>query len=56
MWTEITTLADLKIRNLLECHKFVSVDWHKVKVKSKFHQICKLSTVNTVDNSYTTCV
>jgi len=23
---------------LLECHKFESVDWHKVKVAFKFHQ------------------
>jgi len=40
MWTEITklTLEDSEVITV-KCHKFESVDWHKVKVAFKFHQI-----------------
>jgi len=32
------TLADSEVATV-EYHKFESVDWHKVKVAFKFHQI-----------------
>jgi len=32
------TLADSEVITV-ECHKFESVDWHKVKVVFKFHEI-----------------
>jgi len=32
------TLADSEVITV-ECHTFESVDWHKVKVAFKFHQI-----------------
>ena len=34
--------------HLLECRKFESVDWHKVKVAFKFYQIWRLLTVSIV--------
>jgi len=39
MWTEITNPCRFKSPNMLECPKFEGVDWQKVKVAFKFHQI-----------------
>jgi len=39
MWTEITNPCRFRSQKLLECHKFESVDWHKVKIALKFPQI-----------------
>ena len=48
MWTEITNPCRLRKSELLECHKFESADWDKVKVVSKFHQTCRCLTVDLV--------
>jgi len=37
---------------MLECLKFESVDWHKVKVTSTFHQTCRLLIVDTRQSSH----
>jgi len=44
------TLADPE--KLLECYKFEGVDWHKVACACKFHQTCRLLTVDKVVRRY----
>jgi len=39
---------------MFKCHKFESIDWHKVKVASKFHQAYWLLTARSRHNSCVT--